>query len=352
MSAPGLSETPAPPPPAQVWHPPARNPLTTVAIAVLALAAILVVLWAWDLWPFGGRIEVTDDAYVRGRTTVIAPQVSGYVAAVPVHDYQQVRAGGVLVLIDDRIYRARVAQAAASVAAAIAALDNSDQAHAARVAASASARAQLLRAQADMARVNDLVRDGSVSIRERDQTLAALAQAQAGGQIAVQDIRSVDVGREGLRAQVEAARAQLRLAEIDLGHTVIRAPETGQLSEVAVRLGQYVTNGTQLFSLVPAERWIIANYKEGQMAHMMPGEPATFTVDALGGLRLTGHVQRLSPAAGSEFAVLKPDNATGNFVKVPQRFGVRIAVDPNQPGADRLRPGMSVETRIDTSGGP
>ncbi|MEJ0042634.1 MAG: biotin/lipoyl-binding protein [Rhizomicrobium sp.] len=181
-----------------------------MAIAVLALAAILAILWAWDLWPFGGRIETTDDAYVRGRTTVIAPQVSGYVAAVPVHDYQQVRAGDVLVLIDDRIYRARVAQAAASVAAAIAALDNSDQAHAARVAASASARAQLLRAQADMARVNDLVRDGSVSIRERDQTLAALAQAQAGGQIAVQDIRSVDVGREGLRAQVEAARAQLR----------------------------------------------------------------------------------------------------------------------------------------------
>ncbi len=203
-----------------------------------------------------------------------------------------------------------------------------------------------------MGRVDDLVRDGSVSQRERDQTRAALAQAQAGGQIAEQDIRTVDVGRDGLKAQADAARAQLRLAEIDLEHTVIRAPESGQLGEIGVRLGQYVTNGSQLFSLVPPDRWVIANYKEGQTAHMAPGEPAAFRADALGGMRFSGRVERLSPAAGSEFSVLKPDNATGNFVKVPQRIGVRIVLDPNQPGAERLRPGMSVETRVDISGGP
>ncbi|MEI9990039.1 MAG: HlyD family secretion protein [Rhizomicrobium sp.] len=351
MSATGQTET-VPPPPAPVWRPPLRDTRTTAAIAVLAVIGVLAILWAWGFWPFGAGVAVTDNAYVRGRTTVIAPQVSGYVAAVPVHDYDHVAPGQVLVQIDDSIYRARVAQAVAALAAAVAALANSDQAHAARLAALANAQAQLQRAQADMARVNDLVSDGSVSIRERDQTRAALAQAQAGGQIAVQDVRTVDVGRDGLKAQVEAARAQLRLAEIDLEHTVIRAPEAGQLGEVGVRLGQYVTNGTQLFSLVPRDRWVIANYEEGQTAHIAPGEPATFRVDALNGMRFFGHVDRLSPATGSEFAVLKPDNATGNFVKVPQRIGVRIVLDPDQPGFERLSPGMSVETRIDTSGGP
>jgi multidrug resistance efflux pump len=357
----------APPPaPAPVWHPPARSARTTAAIVVLAIIAVLVVLWAWDLPPFAGGIEITDNAYVRGRTAVIAPQVSGYVVAVPVRDYEQVRTGQILVRIDDRIYRARVAQAQAALAAQIAALANSDQAHAARSAALlsqtagvANARAQLLHAQADMARVDDLVRDGSVSIRERDQTRAALAQAEAqlrqaeaGGEIARQDIRTVDVGRDGLKAQVDAARAQLDLAQIDLEHTLIRAPEAGQLSEIGVRLGQYVTNGTQLFSLVPPDRWIIANYKEAQTAHMAVGEPANFTVDALGGASFRGHIERLSPAAGSEFSVLKPDNATGNFVKVPQRIGVRIVPDTGQPLASRLLPGMSVEMRVDTRNGP
>jgi multidrug resistance efflux pump len=196
-----------------------------------------------------------------------------------------------------------------------------------------------------------------VSRRERDQAVAALSQAEASvrqslasGEIARQDIRTVDVGREGLEAQVAAAEAQLRLARIDLDNTVIRAPETGRIGEVGVRLGQYVTNGSQLLALVPADRWIIANYKEAQTARMLPGQPALFTVEALGGLELRGRVQELSPAAGSEFSVLKPDNATGNFVKVPQRIGVRVMVDAGQPEAARLRPGMSVEMRIYTGG--
>jgi len=354
MSAPGQAEglAPQPPAPQRTWHPRARDPRALATIAVVALLAILAILWAWGLPPFGGSIEVTDNAYIRGRTTVIAPQVSGYVVRVPVRDYQYVRAGQVLVMIDDRIYRARVAQAQASLASAQAALANSDQAHASRIASLASAQAQLLRARADLARVNDLVGDGSVSVRERDQTQAALAQAQAGSQIATQDIRTVDVGRDGLKAQVDAARAQLQLAEIDLEHTAIRAPEDGQLGEVGVRNGQYVTNGTQLFSLVPPERWIIANYKESQTNRIAPGQPATFRVDALNDERFTGRVARLSPAAGSEFSVLKPDNATGNFVKVPQRIGVLIVPDARQHDMERLRPGMSVEARIDTSGAP
>jgi multidrug resistance efflux pump len=345
------------------WQlPPLRWPVV-IAVIGLATAALLSVLAAFGLTPFHWNVEVTDNAYVRGRSAVIAPQVSGYVAAVLVRDYEQVRAGQVLVRIDDNIYRARVSQAQANLAAQLAALANSDQAHAARTAALqgqgagiANARAQLLRAQADMARVNALESQGAISKREADQTRATLAQteallrqANANDEIARQDVRTVDVGRGGLKAQVDAARAQLQLALIDLDHTVIRAPEAGQLGEVGVRLGQYVTNGTQFFTLVPPDRWVIANYKEAQTGHMAPGDRAWFTVDALGGARFKGHIERLSPAAGSEFSVLKPDNATGNFVKVPQRIGVRIVLDPDQLRAMQLRPGMSVEARVETA---
>ena len=334
------------------WHPPALRWRAILVIVGLAIAALLSVLAAFGLAPFAWNAEVTDNAYVRGRTTVIAPQVSGYVVAVDLTDYAQVKAGQVLVRIDDSTYRARVDQARANLAAAIAALANNSQAHASSVASLSGQEAGLVRAQADIKRVDDLVKDGSVSVRERDQTQAALAQAQSATEVARQGIRTVEVGRGGLEAQVAAARAALNAAEIDLQHTVISAPESGQVGEVGVRLGQYVTNGTQLMSLVPADRWVIANYKEAQTAHMAPGQAASFRVDALAGARFTGHVERMSPAAGSEFSVLKPDNATGNFVKVPQRIGIRIAIDPGQKLAPRLRPGMSVVARIDTSSGP
>ena len=334
------------------WHPPALKWRVILVIVVLMLAAVAAVLDAWDLWPFASRIEITDNAYVRGRTTVIAPQVSGYVVAVLVSDYARVKAGQVLVRIDDSTYRARVEQARANLAAAQSSLANNRQARASGDASLLSQNATLARAKADMVRVDELVKDGSVSVRERDQTRATLLQAQAQSEIARQNIRTIDVGRGGLEAQVAAAQAALKSAQIDLEHTVIMAPETGQVSEVGVRLGQYVTNGTQLMSLVPLERWVIANYKEAQTAHMAPGQAASFRVDALAGAKFSGRVEQLSPAAGSEFSVLKPDNATGNFVKVPQRIGVRIAIDPGQAGFERLRPGMSVVSSIDTRGGP
>lgn len=339
-------------PSATRWRSPPKHPLLLIAIGALALAAIIAILWAWNLPPFGGNIEVTDNAYVRGRTTVIAPQVSGYVVAVPVHDYEFVRAGAVLARIDDSVYRAKVEQTRAALAAAQANLANNVQARASDEASLGSQVATLDRARADMARVSDLVRDGSVSVRERDQTSATLSQTEAAAEIARQNIRTVDVGRDGLVAQVAAARAQLNAALIDLSHTVIVAPEAGQLGEIGVRLGQFVTNGTQMMALVPADRWVIADYKEAQTAHMAVGQPASFKVDALDGARFTGRVEQLSPAAESEFAVLKPDNATGNFVKVPQRIGVRLAIDAGQSFVSRLRPGMSVEANVDTSGGP
>jgi multidrug resistance efflux pump len=344
------------------WAPPARSRWGTLVAVAAALLAVLAVLYAWQLFPFAGSAERTDNAYVKGSVTIISPQVSGYVTSVPEVDFAQVRRGQILAMIDDRIYRARVEQARANVAAQNAALSNSAQAERSRAAALgaqdagiANARAQLVRAQADMRRADALVADGSISARERDQTraalmqaMAALAQARSARAIGEEDIRSVQVGRGGLRAGVEAAEAQLRLAQIDLDNTIIRAPTDSQLSEIGVRRGAFVTTGTQLMFLVPRANWIIANFKEAQTRNMRVGQRANFTVDALGGTELYGRIESMAPAAGSEFTVLKPDNATGNFVKVAQRIAVRIEIGPGQAAADRLRPGMSVEVQIVT----
>jgi multidrug resistance efflux pump len=344
------------------WIPP-RPDKARLAVIVLALiGAVLAVLYAWHLPPFAGLSQSTDNAYVRGKVTVISPQVSGYVTQVLVRDFAKVKKGQVIAVIDPRQYQAKVEQVRANLAAQEAALANSQQNERSRKAALsgqdaaiASAQAQAAKARADMARASALVGDGSISERERDQTRAALLAAEAGVRqaeaargVGEQDVRSVQVGRGGLQASVEAARAQLRAAEVDLENTVIRAPEDGQISEVGVRLGAFVTAGTQLLFLVPYDVWVIANFKEAQTARMVVGQSARFAVDALGGGELTGRVEDIAPAAGSEFAVLKADNATGNFVKVAQRIAVRISIDPGQALAKRLRPGMSVEARVDT----
>ena len=215
--------------------------------------------------------ETTKDAYVRDRTTIIAPQVSGYVVEVLVRDYRRVNAGEVLVRIDDRSYAAKVKQAQANFDAAVANLANNAQADSSsraallgQQAAVQNAQAQLVRARADMERAKKLVDDGSVSVRERDQTAAALAlgeaqlrQAQAAREQARQAVLTVETARGGLEAAVAGAEAQVDAAQIDLEHTVIRAREAGQLGEVGVRLGQFVTNGTQLMSLIPGDHWVI-----------------------------------------------------------------------------------------------
>jgi len=343
------------------WRPPKRAIVLNILILALMMLALLAIAsaWGWLPWRSG---EVTENAYVRGRTTVFSPQVSGYVIEVLKQDYQRVQANDVLVRIDDRLYVARVEQASANLQAAQANLANNLQARLsseaalhAQQAALLNAQAQLVRSTADLERASKLVADGSVSKREYDQTLATQAQSEAqvrqataSREQAEQAIMTVKTARGGLEAAVAAAQAQLDAARIDLDHTVIRAPEAGQLGEVGVRRGQYVTNGTQLMALVPDERWIIANYKEAQTQHMRIGQAVSFSVDALGGAVLHGHLEQIAPAAASEFALLKPDNATGNFVKVPQRIGVRISVDDAQQWASRLRPGMSVVTRIQT----
>ncbi|WP_313308473.1 HlyD family secretion protein [Stutzerimonas nitrititolerans] len=331
-------------------------------MALVALVGVVAILYAWQLWPFSGGVAVTENAYIRGQITVLAPQVNGYVTQVLVQDFEEVTRGQPLVRIDDRQYRQLVEQRRAELAAQRFQLENLEQTLASNHATLASRRAELSaaeaelqRALADERRVNELAERGSVSIRERDQIRATaraaganVKQGQAAIAIAEQTLKASEVSRGGLQAQVEIAQAALKRARIDLDNTAIEAPRDGRVSEVTVRQGQYVAAGTQLLYLVPEQLWVIANYKETQTFAMRPGQPVTIEVDALDGARLRGRVQRMAPATGSEFAVLRPDNATGNFTKVVQRIPVRISIDPDQPLSERLRPGLSVITSVDT----
>ncbi|WP_332877645.1 HlyD family secretion protein [Massilia sp. S19_KUP03_FR1] len=350
--------------------------LASIGIVAAAVGAVILVLYAWQLPPFRGDIEATDNAYVRGSVTVIAPKVDGYVAEVLVRDFATVDQGQLLVRLDDRNFRQRLAQASAALAVQQANLANVAQARRAREAGIANAQAQLAaaaaqqanaaaqvnRAKPDARRTLVLVVDGSVSQREQEQAESALRQAEAAqrqadaqaGQaraaieVARQELRSVDVNQQLIEAAIEGARAAVQLAEIDLENTRIRAPRAASAGEIGVKLGQYVTPGTQLLALVPSQVWVVANFKEAQTARMAPGQAAQLQVDGLGNARLKGRVERLAPATGSEFSVIRADNATGNFTKIAQRLQVRIAVDANDPLARRLRPGMSVIAEVDT----
>ena len=359
--SPAAPTTAAPPAPAPIE--PKKRVLWTVILAAVAILGVLLVLYAWKLPPFTSGLQRTDNAYVRGQVTIISPQVAGYVTEVAVQDYQTVQQGAPLVQIDDRIYRQRLEQAEAALHSAQAALANSAQTQtsargsvAQTRASIAGAQAALAKAQADADRVRTLRAGGWVAQAQVDVAQAALrsaqaqvASAQAQEGIAETGVTTAVVGRGTLEAAVENAQAAVRLAQIDLDNTRIVAPRAGQLGEVAVRQGQYVTAGTQLTSIVPDRVWVVANMKETLMRNVRVGQPVELSIDALGHESIRGHVERISPATGSEFSVIRPDNATGNFTKVAQRIPVRVSIDPNQPLASRLSPGMSVVARIDTT---
>ncbi|WNH49890.1 HlyD family secretion protein [Stenotrophomonas aracearum] len=334
-----------------------------VVMIVVALIGIALILRAWSLWPFNSTWVSTDNAYVRGQITVLAPQVNGYVTEVLVKDFQHVKQGEALVRIDDLIYKEKVAQAQANVDSALAALANSDQAQAQNRAQIGAAKAnlsagqsELSRSRSELKRYEQLADQQLVALNDRDKfrtsaqaAQSSVQQSQAQIRIAEETLTSTQVARKGLEAGVETAKAQLELARIDLANTVIHAPRDGQVSEASVRLGQYVTAGSQLLFLVPDTLWVVANFKEGQTWRMRIGQPASFSVDAFDGERMTGHVEQIAPATGSEFSVLRPDNASGNFTKVVQRLPIRIAIDPDQKLVERLRPGMSVVVRVNTA---
>lgn len=337
---------------------------TYIALAI-GLAGIFIVLYAWNLPPFHGGSETTNDAYVRGQITLLSPQLAGYLVDVPVQDYQKIHKGDLIAKIDDRIYIQKAEQAKAALKASEASLAMSEQSRKSAEAKIVSAKAALESAKAALAsaqtahnRTQSLLdrhiatqSDAEKNLATFDQAQAAVHQAEAGILIAEQELNSTIVSRRSLEANVEGAKAAVELAEIDLANTRIIAPADGTLGEVTGRVGQYVSIGTQIGSVVTEHLWVIANFKETQLSKMQTGQRVTFTVDALENQEFSGTIERFAPATGSEFSVIRADNATGNFTKVAQRIPVRIMIDDNQPLSDKLMPGMSVIANVSSAHG-
>jgi membrane fusion protein (multidrug efflux system) len=339
-----------------------------------ALAVLLGLHW----WAIGRYMIGTDNAYVRADMVTIAPRVPGYIAEVAVADNQRVEAGDVLARIDDRDYLAKVAQAAGALASAraevaaqearIANLDAQAEQQRSLIAENAAgvtaSEADAHRAGLDYRRQTILIGQQVTSVQsleraeaDTNKATANLAAARAAlaaqrdrlpvlatdRQVAVADLDKA----HGAEAQAQAA---LTLARLDLDYTVLRAPMAGTVGQRSLRVGQYAEVGTPLLAVVPNGAYIVANYKETQIDPVRPGQPVEIAVDAFGGAILTGYVDSFAPASGAEFALLPPENATGNFTKIVQRMPLRIRVDPGQARASELRSGMSVVTTIDTRG--
>jgi membrane fusion protein (multidrug efflux system) len=339
-------------------------PTLRVLLVLAAGVGIWYVAGHWNRWTGAARYQSTDDAYLAGDLTPLAAKVSGYIVAVPVNDYQVVHQGDLIVQIDPSDYTAQLAQAQANVAAARATLANLANQKDVQRALIRQADATIQQTAADLERYTLEARRQHALVQTRiagtpqlveqaddnqQRTTAQLAlnQAQLDQQKAV--LASLDVQEEQLKAQVRAAEAQAIFAQNNLDHTRIVSPADGLLGQRQVRVGQFVNVGTQVNAVMPLPNiWVIANYKETQMTDVRLGNPVTVTVDAFPNLRLTGHVDSWSPGTGSVFALLPPDNATGNFTKVVQRVPVKITLDPNPALGSLVRPGMSVETTIDT----
>lgn len=336
--------------------------LPTAIALVIGIAGVLLLLFAWHLPPFQPAEPTTENAYIRGKVTTIAPQLSGYVTSVDVTDFQTVTKGEVIATLDNRIYHQKLAQAEAQLEASKAALEvgrqsvaSAEAAMRANQAAVASAKSALETAQSSWDRAQALQTRGVASQSSADQSELALQQARAGvtqaeAQLEVQReaINSARVALSAKQADIASASAAVELARIDLDNTVIRAPSDGRLGQISVRAGQYVTPGSALVSHVGHDVWVVANFKETELHGMRVDEPVRFTVDAMQGRAFTGRVEAFSPATASEYSLLAGSNATGNFTKIAQRLPVRIRIDPGQDMAEYLTPGLSVVVEIDT----
>lgn len=352
------SETPSEPQEPAQWQP-EKHRFGSIGILAASAIGVVLALYAFRLPPFGMGEVYTNNAYVRGNITVVSPRVSGYVQNVLVRDFDTVKAGQPLVEIDRAPYLSKVEQAKAGILAQQAALDKTKQDRASAQSAAKAGQAAIANAQAVLDRANREwkrikgVSNDAISQSSRDaaqiavkQAEAALTQAKEQYAIAQQNILNAGVGREG--AAIDNAKAMLALAEQELGHTTVYAPADGLLGEVAVKKGQLVSAGTQLMSVVPAARWIVANIKETDMKNIRSGQQADITVDALGGAHFSGSISEIAPATASEFSIIKADSGTGNFVKIAQRIVVKIELHPGQTDLHKLAPGMSVEVRIGT----
>ncbi|WP_439294285.1 HlyD family secretion protein [Lonepinella sp. BR2882] len=344
---------------AQTWQPQKHNIITRLSLVVALIIAVLMICYAYKFPPFGMLGQSTENAYVRAKTTVISPQVSGYITEVVAQDFANVKKGDVLFRIDSRSYQQNLDQAKANLAVAEANLANNTQtissAKAAILAKQASlnsAEVSLKKAQSDWNRMSKLVASNSISQMEADSYRSATDTAKANVEtakaniaIAQEDLKKAQVNAGVLQANVESAKASVELAQISLDHTQITAPENGRLSEVSGKLGQYVTAGSQLLYLVPEKIWVIAYFREKQMADVEIGKSMAIHTDMLPE-NFTGKITHIAPATGNDFSLISTDTTTGNFVKTPRWFAVKIEFDAGQNKLEKLASGMSVEVRV------
>jgi membrane fusion protein, multidrug efflux system len=340
-----------------------RRPLLLALGAVLLIAAVA---WGVRWWTYGRFIESTDDAYLQADSVTIAPKVSGYVAEVYVADNQAVTAGEPLVRLDSRQYQAILEQASATIAARKADIERGAAELLQQQATIAQARAQLQGARAnenhaieEVKRYVPLVATGAETNEKladlsntRNQAEATVAADIAALQAAERQPAATQAQIDQARAQLQAAEASARQAQIDAQDTLIRSTLAGRVGDRTVRVGQFAQPGTRLMTIVPVQDlYLEANFKETQIGRMRAGQPATIRVDALPGSDLHGTVVSFAPGTGSQFALLPPQNATGNFTKIVQRVPVRIHIDAGEEARKVLVPGLSVTVRVDTRNG-
>ncbi|KQV84062.1 HlyD family secretion protein [Rhizobium sp. Root1220] len=354
------SNAQAPTTPAPVKRKPKWRMLVLGTVAIAALGAAAYGGWKyWTVWQFE---QSTDDAYVQADVVAIAPQVAGYIQTLHVNDNQPVKAGDILATIDPRDFQAAVDQAKADVAQAeadivsIAAQLSEQKALIDEAQATINTdQASEVFAEQNNQRFSTLSKTGSATVEEAQQ---AASQAESAKAVVVKDkaalvatqkqIDTLDAQQSEAKATLDHNRAALAQAELNLGYTVLRAPVDGVVGARTVRVGLYAQPGQLLLAVVPLQAaYVVANYKETQLADVRPGQPVGIAVDTFSGVTVRGVVNSLAPASGQEFALLPPDNATGNFTKIVQRVPVKITIDKSDPLAGRLLPGMSVTTTIE-----
>jgi membrane fusion protein, multidrug efflux system len=349
----------------QVTPSPRRKPSLKRAMiaAAAALTCLGVAKVSYDWWTVGRFIESTDDAYIGGDVTVIAPKVAGFISTVAVGDNQRVRAGDLLVKLDDRDYVAGLARAEAAVAIQRAALTNLEATRRLQEAVVAQARANIAAADAEVLRTGDdqarftgLLKQRAVSVQETQkadadykEALAIAERSRAGLVAAERQLEVIDTQKQQVLAALAQAKAERDLASLNVSYTELCAPIDGVVGNRSARVGAYAMAGAQLISLVPARGlWIDANFKESQLARICAGAVATVKVDSIPGEVFRGRVASVAPATGAQFSVLPPENATGNFTKIVQRVAVRIMLDDESAALGQLRPGLSVIARVNS----
>ena len=339
----------------------------SVALAVLALALLSAAgIGAFSWWGSVRFVETTNNAYVRADIVRVSAQIEGYVSEVIAEDNQTVAAGDLLVRIQPDTFEARLNESRADLTRAEANVVGIARRLQRQQSLISQAEANLDAAAADHAlskseleRARGLVAENFASaqqyeraIAEEERSRAIVAAARANQLAAQQELAVLDVERESLAAEVEQKKAALRLREIELAYTAVRAPISGKIGNRSAQTGQFVRPGMHLLAIVPMnEVWIEANFKETQLARVTPGQPVKIAIDSFPGATIEGRVESLSPASGAEFSLLPPQNASGNFSKIVQRIPIRIALPERHALSGLLRPGMSAVVSIDTADG-